>query len=41
VIFEPIPLLMVAATWYLAITAVLMVGQFYWSGTSRAARRAS
>jgi polar amino acid transport system permease protein len=29
VIFEPIPLLMVAATWYLAITSVLMVGQFY------------
>jgi polar amino acid transport system permease protein len=29
VIFQPIPLLMVAATWYLAITSVLMVGQFY------------
>jgi len=29
VIFEPIPLLMVAATWYLVITSVLMVGQFY------------
>jgi polar amino acid transport system permease protein len=28
-IFEPIPLLLVAATWYLAITSVLMVGQFY------------
>ncbi len=28
-IFEPVPLLMVAATWYLAITSVLMVGQFY------------
>ena len=27
--FQPIPLLMVAATWYLAITSVLMVGQFY------------
>ena len=27
--FEPIPLLLVAATWYLAITSVLMVGQFY------------
>lgn len=27
--FEPIPLLMVAATWYLAITSVLMVGQYY------------
>jgi polar amino acid transport system permease protein len=29
VIFEPIPLLLVAATWYLAVTSVLMVGQFY------------
>jgi polar amino acid transport system permease protein len=29
VIFQPIPLLMVAATWYLAITSVLMVGQYY------------
>ncbi|BCI53679.1 ABC transporter permease [Mycolicibacterium litorale] len=28
-IFEPVPLLMVAATWYLVITSVLMVGQFY------------
>jgi polar amino acid transport system permease protein len=29
VIFRPIPLLMVAATWYLAITSVLMVGQYF------------
>ena len=29
VIFQPIPLLLVAATWYLVITSVLMVGQFY------------
>lgn len=29
VIFQPIPLLLVAATWYLAITSLLMVGQFY------------
>ncbi|QDQ99282.1 amino acid ABC transporter permease [Tomitella fengzijianii] len=29
VIFEPIPLLLVAATWYLAITSVLMVGQHF------------
>ena len=29
VTFEPIPLLLVAATWYLAITSVLMVGQHY------------
>src|ERR1700687_849529 len=29
VIFQPIPLFMVAATWYLAITSVLMVGQYY------------
>lgn len=29
VIFEPIPLLLVAAAWYLAITSVLMVGQHY------------
>jgi polar amino acid transport system permease protein len=28
-IFEPVPLLMVAATWYLIVTSVLMVGQFY------------
>ncbi|AHC26258.1 MULTISPECIES: amino acid ABC transporter permease [Mycobacteriaceae] len=28
-IFEPVPLLLVAATWYLIITSVLMVGQFY------------
>ncbi|TQK27763.1 amino acid ABC transporter permease [Arthrobacter sp. SLBN-53] len=28
-IFEPVPLLLVAATWYLVITSVLMVGQFY------------
>jgi polar amino acid transport system permease protein len=27
--FEPIPLLMVAATWYLVVTSILMVGQFY------------
>lgn len=27
--FEPVPLLLVAATWYLVITSVLMVGQFY------------
>lgn len=29
VIFQPVPLLMVAATWYLAITSVLMLGQYY------------
>jgi polar amino acid transport system permease protein len=29
VLFEPVPLLLVAATWYLAITSVLMVGQYY------------
>lgn len=29
VIFEPIPLLLVAATWYLAITSLLMIGQHY------------
>ena len=28
-LFQPIPLLMVAAFWYLAVTSVLMVGQFY------------
>jgi polar amino acid transport system permease protein len=27
--FEPVPLLLVAAAWYLAVTSVLMVGQFY------------
>jgi polar amino acid transport system permease protein len=27
--FRPIPLLMVASTWYLAITSVLMVGQYF------------
>lgn len=28
-LFEPIPLLLVAATWYLAITSLLMVGQHF------------
>ncbi|MDH3008098.1 amino acid ABC transporter permease [Gordonia alkanivorans] len=27
--FEPIPLLLVASTWYLAVTSILMVGQYY------------
>ena len=27
--FEPVPLLMVAATWYLVFTSILMVGQYY------------
>ena len=27
--FEPVPMLLVAATWYLVITSVLMVGQHY------------
>jgi len=27
--FRPIPLLLVAATWYLAVTSVLMIGQYY------------
>ena len=27
--FEPVPLLLVAATWYLIVTSVLMVGQYY------------
>ncbi|AZG43830.1 amino acid ABC transporter permease [Gordonia insulae] len=27
--FQPIPLLMVASTWYLIVTSILMVGQFY------------
>jgi polar amino acid transport system permease protein len=40
VLFRPIPLLLVAATWYLALTSVLMVGQYYLEryyarGTSR------
>jgi polar amino acid transport system permease protein len=29
VLFRPVPLLMVAVTWYLAMTSVLMVGQYY------------
>nr|EMP13222.1 ABC transporter permease [Gordonia sp. NB41Y] len=29
VIFQPIPLLLVASTWYLVVTSILMVGQFY------------
>ena len=29
VLFRPVPLLLVAATWYLAMTSVLMVGQYY------------
>lgn len=28
-LYEPVPLLMVAATWYLVVTSILMVGQFY------------
>ncbi|MDY5784919.1 amino acid ABC transporter permease [Corynebacterium sp.] len=28
-LFEPVPLLLVAATWYLAITSVLMIGQHF------------
>ncbi len=28
-IFEPVPLLLVAATWYLLVTSILMVGQHY------------
>ncbi|MDR7329226.1 amino acid ABC transporter permease [Corynebacterium guangdongense] len=28
-LFEPVPMLLVAATWYLAITSLLMVGQHY------------
>ena len=28
-LFRPVPMLLVAATWYLAITSVLMVGQYY------------
>jgi polar amino acid transport system permease protein len=27
--FQPVPMLLVAATWYLIITSILMVGQFY------------
>ena len=27
--FEPVPLLLVAATWYLVVTSILMVGQHY------------
>ncbi|MCI6205321.1 MAG: amino acid ABC transporter permease [Corynebacterium glucuronolyticum] len=28
-LFEPVPLLLVAATWYIAITSLLMIGQSY------------
>jgi len=28
-LFAPIPLLMVASVWYLAITSVLMIGQYF------------
>jgi polar amino acid transport system permease protein len=28
-LFQPVPLLICAAIWYLAITSVLMVGQYY------------
>lgn len=28
-LFEPVPLLLVAATWYLFITSILMVGQYF------------
>jgi len=29
VIFQPVPMLLVAAAWYLLITSILMVGQYY------------
>jgi polar amino acid transport system permease protein len=29
VLYQPVPLLLVASTWYLAITSVLMIGQYY------------
>jgi len=29
VLFRPVPLLLVAATWYLAMTSLLMIGQYY------------
>ena len=29
VLFAPIPLLLAASTWYLGITSVLMVGQYF------------
>jgi polar amino acid transport system permease protein len=29
VLYQPVPLLLVASTWYLAITSVLMVGQYF------------
>jgi polar amino acid transport system permease protein len=40
VIFRPVPLLLVAVTWYLAVTSVLMIGQsylerYYAKGSSR------
>lgn len=28
-LFEPVPMLLVAASWYLVITSILMVGQYY------------
>ncbi|RNE48315.1 amino acid ABC transporter permease [Corynebacterium alimapuense] len=28
-LFDPVPMLLVAATWYLAVTSLLMVGQYY------------
>ncbi|GAB3075949.1 amino acid ABC transporter permease [Corynebacterium aquatimens] len=28
-LFEPVPMLLVAATWYLIVTSLLMVGQYY------------
>jgi polar amino acid transport system permease protein len=28
-IFDPVPMLLVASTWYLIVTSILMVGQFY------------
>jgi len=29
VLYRPVPLLLVASTWYLAITSVLMFGQYF------------
>ncbi|MCE5292679.1 MAG: amino acid ABC transporter permease, partial [Nocardiaceae bacterium] len=37
--FRPIPLMLVAATWYLAMTSVLMVGQHFLERRYRVGRR--
>ena len=39
--FSPVPMLLIASTWYLLFTSILMVGQHYLGVTSPVVRRGS